>query len=509
MDRIAWGVAIAIALAGCSKADPSTPKYWEKLLENPKKSEEGFRRIGDELKDPKQREWAARLVVKHWDLSPEGAAEALGKLRHPNPEGIQKLTAALGSNDPGLMAKAARALRRLGGSQAVPELIRILEKWTPKNPRDLTPVRTEVVKALGTFRSREAVPALVQMALERSHGLIVNLRAIEALGEIADTRAIPALIRSLYLACPEDKCSAAARLALNRIGKPAIPALLKVVARQDPQIEALAKEKKLGEGQVTAVAFVVLGDIGGADVARRLARDFLRGPESFSKVNAISAIGFIGGDDLVQALIRAYPKSLLEARTNILHALHRIGDRSAIPFLLKVIRQREDPNLLWTAGLAASYLGGEEELDDLQAVLDREKSRLGRLEGERKALARQTITYFTDFVARLRAAKGCKDASCWIEKLRKGDRPSRIKAARMLAFAKVREPAEDALIAALGDPDPDVREEVAFALGKVGSPRAVPFLERRIAEDKDKSGMRGALFLYSLLAARLRGRAGG
>jgi HEAT repeat protein len=507
MSRLAWGMVLWLALASCGKGDPSTEKYWDKLLGSSKKGPDALARIGDELKTDAQKQWGAKLVLKHFDRSQERAAAALGKLGVGDAAVVDRLIQALQSNDPGLMAKAADALRLVRGAKAAPDLIRVLESWTPKNPRDYTLVRQAAVKALGAFQDRSAVPALAKMVTDRSHGLIVNLQALEALAKIGDSRAVPALIQGLYLSCPEDKCSAMARVALNRVGKAAIPALLKVIRRQDAAIEKLAKEKKMSEGTVTAVPFIVLGDIGDASTARQLADELLSGKESFTRVNAISAIGYTGSPELAPKLIKAYDKALLEARTNILHALHRLGDPKSIPFLLKVMKKREDPNLLWTAGLAVSYLGGESELSAIEAVLKREKAVLPKMSGEDAAITRQGILYFTDFAARLRAAKGCADERCWAERLRSTDKQVRIKAARMLAFARDKGSAEKALLGAIADPVAEVREEIAFALSRVATSRATSDkLAEQAWADREKAGMKGPNLLYTLVAARIQGR---
>src|SRR5207248_7741737 len=137
----------------------------------------------------------------------------------------------------------------------------------------------------------------------------------------------------------------------------------------------------------------------------------------------------------------------------------------------------EDPNLVWTAGQALSYVGGGEEAGDAQDVIQRAKRELPGMRGEDAAITKQTITFFTGFVKRLAAAKGCADDACWRQRLQSPEKEVRIKAARMLAFAKDRGTSEAALLAAAADPDHDVREEIAFALAQVGPPNAAPVLE--------------------------------
>jgi HEAT repeat protein len=81
---------------------------------------------------------------------------------------------------------AAEALGRLGDARAVPTLIAALDdaEWL---------VRTSAAEALGVLRAREAVTALGKHLLEEH----VGWRAAEALKEIGDEAAIPALVDAL------------------------------------------------------------------------------------------------------------------------------------------------------------------------------------------------------------------------------------------------------------------------------------------------------------------------
>ena len=508
MKRIAWGAAFAVLALSACKKDPNSEGYWKKQLEKDKTRTPALIEIADKLSTPEQKAWAAKLVVGVFDKDPSRAATALRKLGIASSDVAAKIDSALRSKDPSVMPSAAATAMALNLKQAEPALVEILSGWTTANPQLMRDVRVEVMRALGHFESKAAIPALTTVAGADSATKVERYEALRALSKVADARATPAFIAGLFLPCAMDRCSAVSRIGLNRIGVAAIPALLKAIERKDPVVEQLAKEKKLDEnnGQVTRVPFVVLGDIADAATVRKLAAKYLGGEPNFTKVNALVALGYAGSPELAEALQESYEKPVLEIRTNALHALHRTGSRSALPFLTGVIRKNEDPNLVWTAGLAVSFLGGEAELGLVEATWKKAAANAKSMKGEDQALAKQTATFFEQFTKRLRAAKGCTNDACWAGKLKDADKEVRTKAARMLAWAKDKPVAEAALIGALADAENDVREELAFALGKVGSAKAVPALRERLTADKEKGKLRESLFLYELVAARLAGR---
>ena len=510
MIRYAWSAALVAVLlvGGCKKSGPNSPAYWEKQLEKEKTRRTALVKIADDLKEPAQKEWGAKLVVKYFDKDPASAATALGKLGIASGEVIDALERGVKSKDAGVIPSAAIALRKLDGRKAEGALVEILSSWSVPNPQQMRDVRVEVIRALGQFESRAGVPGMIAVASAESATKTERYEALNALSKSGDARSIPAFIQGLYLACAMDRCSAVSRIGLARIGKASVPALMNAIAGKDAEVQKIAKARKLDEsqGQVSAVPLIALGDVADAETAKQLAAKYLEGEPSMTKASAIATIGYAGSPALAGALRAYYEKPTLETRTNILHALHRIGARSAVPFLVEIIEKAEDPNLVWNAGLSLSYLGGEAQIPVAEATLKKAQAAM-KGKGEEAALAKQTATFYTQFLARLRAAKGCADDACWIRKLKDADKEVRTKAVRMLAFAKDQGAAEAALVAALADPVGDVREEIAFVLGKVGTAaKVIPALKTRLNEDKSKGGMKASLFLYELLAARLQGR---
>src|SRR5258705_1331453 len=97
MIRYTWRAALALVFVGgllaggCKKSDPSTPEYWEKQLSKEKSRRTALVKIGDDLKEPAQKEWGAKLVVKYFDKDPSSASTALGKLAVGSGEVIASL----------------------------------------------------------------------------------------------------------------------------------------------------------------------------------------------------------------------------------------------------------------------------------------------------------------------------------------------------------------------------------------------------------------------------------
>lgn len=128
------------------------------------------------------------------------------------------------------------ALRQLG-KNALPTLVHLLQS-------DNWHRRRGAVWALGELRDKAAVPLLIETLNDSDH--LVSADAAEALGNIRDATAIPALLDAL--GHQNGRVGQAAAKALAAVGKPALPALLKILdgkisspQRQVYAIEALAR----------------------------------------------------------------------------------------------------------------------------------------------------------------------------------------------------------------------------------------------------------------------------
>ncbi len=155
--------------------------------------------------------------------------------------------------------RGVEKLDRLGDRQAVPHLIRALKKEFDER----TGLFAWIIPALGHLKDPEAVPVLVEALKIRDEDWLGREKAAVALGEIRDPSAIPALINAsesyetrqasiealagfrdkrvvpvlLTALVPEEDMETrdAAIAGLRRLGKLAVPELIKAFSRYSPE----------------------------------------------------------------------------------------------------------------------------------------------------------------------------------------------------------------------------------------------------------------------------------
>ena len=167
----------------------------------------------------------------------QGAAEALGRIQPPARAAIKPLIRVMQKGEVDEVRSVAAAA--LGGAShgvrdAVPALMKALE-----DPSGA--VRGQAIWGLGNVgpAAKEAVPALIKAGDESLRGAVI------ALGKIgpAAKDGIPLMIRGLrYRGGPEFRydTAVAAKHALARIGKAAMPGLVKVLADDDAVTRRMA-----------------------------------------------------------------------------------------------------------------------------------------------------------------------------------------------------------------------------------------------------------------------------
>lgn len=130
----------------------------------------------------------------------EATAEELGRIG--SFEAVPALIRLLNDNEGRVRCAAVEALGEIGSADAVPHLIKILQDRYAGS-------REAAAQALGNIASYHAVEALVHLLKgdESSH---VKLAAIEALGEIGSTEALPALKECAKSRDDVGRCASAA-----------------------------------------------------------------------------------------------------------------------------------------------------------------------------------------------------------------------------------------------------------------------------------------------------------
>lgn len=317
--------------------------------------------------------------------------------------------------------------------------------------------------------------------LERG-GYRAKLRAIQALGEVGDERAVEELIEALGDDDPgvaraasqavmmRDPDYAADRLAgalsspKRRIAETAAAAL---VHMGEAAVEALVGQLASLRAQARRLAVESLGAIGGPALADLLLPLLESDPDPAVRVSVAEALARLGGEYVfahLRRLAQFDPDWFVRARAYSL--LAEANAPGAAEYLLEAL-----------AGLESEIARSGDEKDAVEVVSDgvqRLRSAivvglrmLGLSDDEIAAAQRQEETEELDIALLAEEEKllpGWLDA---LGALGEPDAARRAEAARQLAEAGP--PAVAALARALRDPDPLVRAEAARSLGRIGA----------------------------------------
>jgi HEAT repeat protein len=226
-------LAVSLVLGGC-KSDPSKPEHWSKSLDGARKSKDRVR-ILEDLRESK-RATGPFLPMLHERLASEkqpevkaAFARVLGDARDPS--SVQPLIDALdlgaGDSATNSMNKdITSALGEIGDAKAIPTLMkltRVKDNYT----------RIEAINALGQLKAKEAVEPLIDIATDDSGEPFLSKKAIQALGEIGDPRAVPALVKMMFKERRGVSFYVESSYALYQIGQPAADLLVPIVVGQD------------------------------------------------------------------------------------------------------------------------------------------------------------------------------------------------------------------------------------------------------------------------------------
>lgn len=389
--------------------------------------------------------------------------------------------------------KIASALGELGDKSAIQPLLRLM-KFT-KSPQ----VRRAAIRALGKLKASEAVDDLIALVEDTTAHKIIRMNAIFALGEIASPKAVPTLILSLY----RDKAYYffQAGLALVKIGRPAVEPLVKTMMGQNLDAKRLVEgNMEILAGALESNAAKVLGDIGDPAAVEPLLK-MVKKVESWETetnkmltiTRLITALGSIGDPRGLPVAVKYLSKEFWDVRTICADTINKISDRSAIKELLKHASSGEHPKTRAPLIEAIGNLGTAEQLPALREIA-----------AQQKDLTVQK--YVKESIKRLEAYQQCQqNAQCWIGKLADQEAAVREKAAYELGRIKSAE-ALEGLIKIMRDPSENVRFAVIWALDRIGSKKAVPAIEKLVKEEKGSARYKVVNYNYQLLAARLNRR---
>ncbi len=298
-------------------------------------------------KDPVVKPLFLRALTDASPAVQERAAMCLGKLRDYSavPELLERLQNAEAPVEDRRMA--VHLLGNIGDPSSVPVLLQLLEEETP--------LRSDIVEALGSMKTREAVPALmrVMQAAGGQQDFPLMAKTVTALGMIGDASALAQLMEGLDL--PDVDVHAAAIEAVGAIAGPAvIPVLVKELEGFGWESAAHALGNIGGQKAVDALSRMIESD----DADRsRVALDALaqshdrsavlpliaycKKAQTTAQVHAITALGEIQNPLCVPFLITRLDASSSSVETAAQQAIRDIGP-SAIPVLIESLNTADD-----------------------------------------------------------------------------------------------------------------------------------------------------------------------
>ena len=230
---VVLGCFSLLPLSGCFDQEEPTCEYWVPKLTTATRGEKALDQV-QELKCAQ----ALPILEKMFEDGQfrDEIVRATKEIDDRN-GGARILKKAILTRDVGKLALSIVSDWRLAAARS--ELLEILTG--PGLPKS----RLDALKALLTFAEPGGLEdVLIGLAEEDPdiQGIEVNNLAVEKLGEIASVKAVPTIIKNAFRKSSQGgSIYLTARVALSSVGKPAIDALLKVVAGEDAAMNEYAK----------------------------------------------------------------------------------------------------------------------------------------------------------------------------------------------------------------------------------------------------------------------------
>ncbi len=494
-----------LALPACSK-DPATPDYWAAQLEASKRSSERVRVVDTLRSSGKLNKSFLPLLTSELakEKSPDekGAlARALGDLKDsssvPALSDALDLSASDGATSR-MNSAIAQALGTIQDPRGVPALLRLL-----KSKDDY--VRIDAIQALGALKAPEAVAPLMELALDDASSPQVNRRAVVALGDIGDAKAVPVLLKALYKQRGNQNFASEASFSLYQVGKPAVAALVKVVQGEDSDLIAWARPRDVDGTVLMVQATGVLKDFVAPESEGALLKKLsFQNPDVqmqwYGRMFAANGLGRLRAQPAVPPLMAMVEENDPAPRAEFTRDLVLIGNREALPALVKAASKGTWAARIFAAA-AVSMLGDEREkaaFDKLAAAepaLAASECKQYGCATSASEVAQQRAKVFGVYRAPLEAAGVCKqDLTCWTGKLKDPSAPVRQRAALEIGRSGHAELATT-LAQAVDEADAETRIAVLQGLSwlvKGGTAAAMalkdvmPKLEQRLSDDKGK-----------------------
>jgi HEAT repeat protein len=501
----------ALLLSGC-KGDPNTPEYWEKAITGAKSKKQRQALVEDMRNSKRTGPQFTAVLNKRLSSGEEKAPEvkeAIARLlgEAKDPASVEPLINALDfgaseSHEKAMNKEIAIALGNIGDKKAAGTLIKCLSMKD-----DYT--RIAAIEALGAMKAGEATDKLMELASSDSEPPFVSKKAVMALGDIGDPKAIPVIVRMMFKERNQVSFYMESSYALYQYGQPAADAVLPIIEGKDKELLSWAKESNILEGALYAKVAQVLGDFHDTR-AEKAMLDKLKFESDdprikyFVRMQMADALGRMRSQAAAKVLAGMVDEEEPNTRNKYIEALKRIGGREAVPALTKSMSKGA-----WDAReraiLGIAMLGDEHEIPALEKLAKDEE---GLFTAECKedegqgackdvaASVKKHLEIIASVQKRLEAAKECKgEAGCWAKKLDDSDAGVRERAAYEVGRSKSANYVND-LTKRLTEKNLETRLAIIQGTDWLVSDskdaakqasEAIPALEKQIAEEKGKT----------------------
>jgi HEAT repeat protein len=491
---------LLLATGACT-GDPNDPMTWAKKLGNVRDQQEALNQLA-RMSVERAKVALPSLIALYKETKKPEHLDALVRYKDPDlvPLYVEALDFTEDDFDRAIIAAGALGDLREQAVEAVPALAKALEHTLPIKSR-ANGVRLAAIRALAKIGDKRAVPALSKILTTSAdeQDFLLNMKAALALAELRDPASIPALIKGLFMTGRGVNIFQECRLALVRMGEPAVAPLIELLNEKNPEINEMARKldfEKVTPGIVPFKAAYLLGDLRAAKAVPALAARLKIPAKSGEHKAILIGLGFIGTKEATDVLLATLKDKKADAPTRSAaeDGIYLSGDKRAIPILMEtaksgyvVVDGVKASDLRANAAIDLSRIAGPEYYDQFKALAAKEKEVQGK---------------FGEALDRMQVAKECgDDIKCYGKALNDPSWTRAEKAAFYIGFSG--KPAEglplllSALkpVASLGQERYPVQQAILQSFSRLANKHdktVIEALEKQIERDENAVRLPGA-----------------
>jgi HEAT repeat protein len=440
-SSVALSLALTLAAGACLVAacqgDPNDPMTWAKQLKNLRTQKEALDHLADMDVD-RARVAVPDLIELFKDTKRPEHLQALARYLDPRTEDVMIEALEYTDDDFDRATIAAGVLGDMKSAKAVGPLIKAAEKELPVKSR-ANNVRIVAMRSLVKIGDKKAVPTLMKILTTSAdeQDFLLNQKAALGLAEFRDPQAIPALTKGLFMTGRGTGIFQECRLALVRIGAPAVDPMITLLQEKNPDIQTMAQQLKFEApppegtpGVVPHKAAILLGDLRAKKAVPALTARLHQKARGDEHRSALIALGYIATPQAVDAILADLKDSKVDPaeRASAADALYLSGDRRAVPTLLELAKsgyvmsgKQKASDLRASSAIALARIAGKETYEPFKALAEKETEATG---------------VFSAALARMQVANECnQDVACYGKKLNDPAWERAEKAAFAIAFS--------------------------------------------------------------------------